>query len=155
MPDWGLCHQGSPKRVASSMKDLLPHLVQHVSILLCQSTADQLCNHLTSLVPVKVSWFCILSLQRTVTSLVIAWHFIQHLACVSSNSFQVLSSTQNHQLFSPAFWPLPTHYLIRTFSGFSPASWPLPLEPSQVFTSILPSLAIGTSHRFSPAFKHC
>ena len=54
------------------------------------NTADQLCSLLTSLVPVKVSWFGILPLQTIAMSLVIAWRFFQHYDFVwLTNSTQV------------------------------------------------------------------
>ena len=71
------------------------------------NTADQLRNLLTSLVPVKVSWFGILPLRTIAMSLVIAWRFFQHYDFMSSNSFLVLTSklepiTGFHQHFSTA-----------------------------------------------------
>ena len=56
------------------------------------NTADHLRNLLTSLVPVKVSWFGILPLRTIVMSLVIEWRFFQHCDFMSSNSFLVLTS---------------------------------------------------------------
>ena len=98
-------------------------LVQLASML--NTTADQLRNLLTSLVPVKVSWFGILSCERQLWDLVIAMAIIQ------------LSGFHQHLEPSTVF----TSFLVFTshrnlFKGFHQLSgFHQPSEPSSVFTS--------------------
>ena len=102
------------------------------------NTADPLLNHLTSLVPVKVSWFGILALQTIATwmSLVIAWWVFQHYDFMSSTSFLVLTSK------------------LEPSTGFTSIFGFANRNLLQVFTSIL-ALPIRTWYRFSPAFWLC
>ena len=82
------------------------------------NTADQLRNLLTSLVPVKVSWFGILPLRTIAMSLVIAWRFFQHYDFMSSNSFLVLTSKLEPSTVFTSIFGFANRNLLQVFTSF-------------------------------------
>ena len=82
------------------------------------NTADQLRNLLTSLVPVKVSWFGILPLRTIAMSLVIAWRFFQHYDFMSSNSFLVLTSKLEPSTVFTSIFGFANRNLSQVFTSF-------------------------------------